>query len=291
MAIEINKGIEPFDDVTDFTRGNKDRKPWGKQESTNELHMGSEYDVTVPTPNNPEIPPVQPPVTPAPKFTHKLANGTVLEADTVEALASQIEKALQVQTPPPPPLDFEDKPVYEGYTFKRKELSLQEQADILNVMKENPQKAYRMLQEAETGATTERLLQALNETQVALRTQKETEAGAEFLGECEDFNPTAANGQKLVAYLKEKKKPITVRNLKVAFQQLVAAGDKSLVMKPDAQPPVEDDSVDVPPPPTIVPSNTGRFEAPAAATVDAAKFAALPLDKQKAYFANLRRQA
>lgn len=289
MAINIDKGIEPFDDVTDFTRGNKDRKPWGKQGSTAELHMGAEYDA--PPPAEPTQQPGPPTPTPEPeKFTHKLANGTVLKASTVEELATQIEKSLQVQAPPAPPLDFEDKPVYEGYLFKRKELSLQEQADILNVMKENPQKAYRMLQEAETGATTERLLQALNETQMALRTQKETEAAAEFLGECEEFNPTAANGKKLAAYLKEKGKPITVRNLKVAFEQLKAT-DKSLVMQPDAQPVVEDDTEDVPPPPVIVPSNTGRPEAPAAPSVDAAKFAALPLDKQKAYFANLRRQA
>jgi hypothetical protein len=288
VAINIDKGIEPFDDVTDFTRGNKDRKPWGKQGSTAELHMGTEYDAPPP----PDAPAQPAPVVPVveKKFSHKLANGTVLEAATVEELATQIEKSLQQQTPAPP-LDFEDKPVYEGYLFKRKELSLQEQADILNVMKENPQKAYRMLQEAETGATTERLLQALNETQMALRTQKETEAAAEFLGECEEFNPTAANGKKLAAYLKEKNKPITVRNLTVAFRQLVAAGDKSLVMQPGTQPVVEDDAEDVPAPPVIVPSNMGRPEAPAAPTVDAAKFAALPLDKQKAYFANLRRQA
>jgi hypothetical protein len=293
VAIEINKGIEPFDDVTDFTRGNKERQPWGKQKSTDDLHLGSEYDALAPAP--PTEPTQQPgPPTPTPepeKFTHKLANGTVLKASTVEELASQIEKSLQQQAPPAPPLDFEDKPVYEGYLFKRKELTLQEQADILNVMKENPQKAYRMLQEAETGATTERLLQALNETQMALRTQKETEAAAEFLGECEEFNPTAANGKKLAAYLKEKNKPITVRNLKVAFQQLVASGDKSLLYPTGAQPVIEDDSEEVPPPPVIVPSNTGRPEAPAAPTADAAKFAALPLDKQKAYFANLRRQA
>jgi hypothetical protein len=289
VAIEINKGIEPFDDVTDFTRGNKDRKPWGKQESTNELHLGAEYDA--PPPTEPTQQPGPPTPTPEPeKFTHKLANGTVLKASTVEELATQIEKSLQVQAPPAPPLDFEDKPVYEGYLFKRKELTLQEQADILNLMKENPQKAYRMLQEAETGATTERLLQALNETQMALRTQKETEAAAEFLGECEEFNPTAANGKKLAAYLKEKGKPITVRNLTVAFEHLKAT-DKSLVMQPDAQVVVEDDTQEVPPPPVIVPSNTGRPEAPATPTVDAAKFAALPLDKQKAYFRNLSRQA
>ncbi len=286
MTTEINKGIEPFDDVTDFTRGNKDRKPWGKQDSTNDLHLGAEYDLRTLPAEAPAEPVVPPPV----EFTHKLANGTVLKASTVEDLASQIEKSL-VQAPPVPPLDFEDKPAYEGYLFKRKELTLQEQADILNLMKENPQKAFEKLQEANSGATTERLLQALNEMQMALRSQKESEAAAEFLGECEDFNPTRANGKKLADYLKLKNKPMTVRNLTVAFQQLLAAGDKSLLMPAESQPVVEDDTEDVPAPPVIVPSNTGRPEAPAQPSVDAAKFAGLSLDQQKAYFAKLRRGA
>src|SRR6266704_2321268 len=271
--MEINKGIEPFDEITDFTRGNKERKPWGKSDSADQFDLRSEYDVIVPPVV--EVPPVTPPpVAPAPKFTHKLANGTVLEAPTVEELASQIEKALQTPTPTPP-LEFEDKPVYEGYQFQRKELSLTEQANILNVMKENPQKAYRMLQEAETGATTDKLLQVLNETQMALRMQKEMEAGVEFLGECEDFNPTKSNGEKLTAYVRSKGKPITVKNLTVAFRQLVAAGDASLVMK--VEPPalvVEQNLEETPPPPVVVSSNQGRPETPAPGSVDVAKFAA-----------------
>jgi len=288
--MDINKGIEPFDEITDFTRGNKERKPWGKSDSPDQFDLRSEYDVTVPPVV--EVPPVTPPpVAPAPKFTHKLANGTVLEAPTVEELASQIEKALQTPTPTPP-LEFEDKPVYEGYQFQRKELSLTEQANILNVMKENPQKAYRMLQEAETGATTDKLLQVLNETQMALRMQKEMEAGVEFLGECEDFNPTKGNGEKLTAYVRSKGKPITVKNLTVAFRQLVAAGDASLVMKVEPPAPVVEEHLEeTPPPPTVVPSNQGRPETPAPGSVDVAKFAAMPLDQQKKFFSDLRRRA
>jgi hypothetical protein len=291
MAIDITKGIEPFEDRMDFSRNNPERKPFASK-GTDQVNIGSEYDPFVPPPEvkPPDPPPVTPP--PAPKFTHKLANGTTLEAATVEDLAAQIEKAITQQAPAPVVEEnFEDKPVYEGYQFSRKELTLQEQANILNVMRENPQKAYRMLQEAETGATTEKLLQVLNETQMALRLQKEMEAGAEFLGECEDFNPTTANSKKITDYLKEQKKPVTLKNLKVAFRKLVAAGDKSLLVKVEEAPPVDDkDLTDTPPPPVVVPSNLGRPEEAARPGVDAAKFAALPLSKQKEYFDGLKRR-
>lgn len=290
MAIEINKGIEAFDDVTDFTRGNKDRKPWGKG-GVDALSLGDEYDVAPPAA---EVPPVVPPVVPPPaaKITHKLANGTVLEAATFEELAGLIEKALQ-QKPAEAPVEFEDKPLYTPYEFKPKELSLTEQANILNVWKENPQKAMRMLQEADLGAPASVIIQKLQEAQNVIRLKGEEEAGAEFLGDHEDFQPSRANGIKLVEHLKTKGKPVTRRNLGIAFQQLVAAGDKSLLRKVDDPPVAEVDDptlVDAPPPPIVVPSNQGLPEAPATEKVDAGKFAALSLNDQKKFFDNLKRR-
>jgi hypothetical protein len=293
MAIEINRGIEPFEDQTDFTRGNKDRKPWGKSESSASLHLGSEYDTpppTAPAPTQQPGPPAPPPE-PA-KFTHKMANGTVLEAATVEELASQIEKAL-VQTPAPAPVDFEDKPAYQPYEFKPKDLSMQEQADILNIWKENPQKAMRLLQEADLGAPAAVVIQKLQETQTVLRMKAEEEAAAEFLMNEETFAATKANGAKLTEYLKAKGKPITSRNFSVAFHQLVAAGDKTLLRKvEDPAPPAPDPTLEeVPPPPVLVPSNLGRPEAPTAPTVDAAKFASLSLTEQQNFFKRVKRGA
>lgn len=291
MAIDITKGIEPFNDHTDFSRNNADRKPFGKS-GTDQLNMGDEYAVVVPAMEAPKAPETVTP--PAAKFTHKLANGTALEAPTIEELASLIEKSFQTQ--PPAPLEFEDKPVYEPVEFKRKELSLTEQANILNVWKENPQKAMRMLQEAEYGAPMEVVHQSLERAELRELNRKQEEAGAEFLAECETYNPTPANGKKLTAFLREKNKPITKQNLVLSFQQLVATGDKSLLRKVDAPvlPEVtaaDDPSLtEVPPPPTVVPSNQGRPEAPAAGQVDVAKFASLPLDQQKKFFADLRRR-
>src|ERR1700757_633941 len=155
--MEINKAIAPFDDHTDFSRGNKDRKPWGKGDSTEGLNLDSEYKVSIV-----EVPPKADPA-PAEKtaamLTHKLSNGTVLEAATVEELAAKIEKSFQQA--PPVPADFEDKPLYVPYEFAPKELTLAEQDEILNVWKENPQKAMRMLQEADLGAPTAVLIAKL----------------------------------------------------------------------------------------------------------------------------------
>ena len=283
--MEINKGIEAFDDRLDTTRTNPDRKPFGKSDGQH-FSMGDEYDVKAPV-AAPGPPKVDPPAAEK-KFTHKLANGTTLEAASVEELAGLIEKSFQQATPAP--VDFEDKPLYQPIEFKRKELSLAEQANILNVWKENPQNALRMLEEAEYGHPLETILKTLTIAEQRELNRRQEEAGAEFLGECEDFNPTPANGKKLTAYLKEKQKPITKHNLLVAFQQL-SATDKALVRKVDVVPPnPEDELHEAAPPPTIVPSNQGRTETAAQGTVDAAKFAALPLDKQKQFFADLRRR-
>jgi len=291
-TVEINKGIEPFDDRMDATRSNAERKPWGKTPNADQFKLDSEYAVTQPAPVVPAVTPA--PVMPAPKFVHKMANGTTLEAETVEELAKKIEAAVNTQTPVP--LDFEDKPLYQPIEFKRKELSLQEQANILNVWKENPQKALRMLEEAEYGHPMEVILQTLSRDEQRELHRRQDEAAADFLGDVEDYNPTVANGRKLTEYLKSKGKPITKQNLVLSFQQLVAAGDKSLLRKVEEQPPAEsaaatDESLtETPPPPTVVPSNQGRPEVPAPGQVDVAKFASMNLDQQKKFFADLRRR-
>jgi hypothetical protein len=294
-TIDISKGIESFDDRTDFSRNNTERKPWGKSNSADALNLGSEYDVTVPAVEPAAVvPAVVPPVVEAPKkFTHKLANGTTLEAATVEELAAQIEKSFNTQAPVP--VEFEDKPLYQPVEFKRKELSLTEQANILNVWKENPQKALRMLEEAEYGVSMDVLLQNLSRAELRELNRMQEEAGAAFLMDNETYNPTRANGKKLTDYLKEKGKPTTTKNLTVAFQQLVAAGDKTLLRKVDDPAPVvvpvvvADDLEDSPAPPVVVPSNQGLPGAPPTTQLDPAKFATMTLAQQKDFFAKLRR--
>lgn len=287
MAIDITKGIEPFEDRIDFTRGNKDRQTYGKSTGTNQFHLGNEYDVQLP--ETPPVPPVVPPVeTPAQKFTHKLANGTTLEAATVEELATLIEKSL-VQQAPPAPVYFEDKPLYTPMEFKRKELTIKEKADILNLWAQDPQAAKRQLDEAEYGQPMEVILQQLSRSEQRELNRRQEEAGVEFVMEMDSYNPTRENAKKLTDLLHSKGKPITKHNLVVAFQQLSAA-DKSLVRKVDDVPEVPDPSLsDSPPIPTIVPSNTGRPDSAPPGQVDAAKFAAMPLDKQKQFFKDLRR--
>jgi hypothetical protein len=293
-TIDITKGIESFDDRTDFSRNNTERKPWGKGNSADTLNLGSEYDVTVPPVEPPPVtPPVVPPVVEAPtKFTHKLANGTTLEAATVEELAALIEKAFQTQAPAP--VEFEDKPLYQPVEFKRKDLSLTEQANILNVWKENPQKALRMLEEAEYGVSMDVLLQNLSRAELREVNRAQEVAAIEFMEECETYNPTIGNGKKLSEFLKAKGKPITKKNLVIAFQQL-SADDKALLRKPDdivvpapVTPPEE--LSETPPPPVVVPSNMGLPEAPKPGQVDVAKFAGMSLTEQKKFFSDLRRR-
>lgn len=284
MAIDITKGIETFDDRMDTSRSNPDRKKFGQGQGADQFNIGSEYDVAQPEPE----PEKKPDAAPAPKFSHKMANGQTLEAETIEELASKIEKAL-VQAPAAPE-EFEEKPLYVPFEFKPKELTLAEQAEILNLMKENPQKAYRLLQEAEFGAPMDTVREKIAQPQQLLLTRLQEEAGAEFTGECEDYNPTRSNAKKLTEFLKEKGKPITAKNLTIAFRQLVAAGDKSLVRKADEATIVEDEGVvDQPPPPSHVPTNQGRPEVAAQGSVDATKFAAMSLNQQKDFFAKLRR--
>lgn len=287
--MDITKGIEPFEDRMDVTRSNPDRKPYGKSENTDQFNLGSEYAA----PRVPEtVPPVTPPVTPPadpPKFTHKLANGETLEAATMEEMATKIEQAISKQQQPVT-IEFEDKPVYQPYEFKPKDLTLTEQADILNLWKENPQKAKRLLDEADYGAPAAVIIQKLQEAQNVIRMKAEEEAGAEFLMEADSYNATVANGKKLTALLQERGKPITKKNLLAAFSHLVAAGDKSLLRAPDQAPPVDDGLIPPPEPPTIVPSNQG-MPLPAAqadAQKFAAEFASWPLSKQQQYFAKLK---
>src|SRR5580704_7666711 len=298
MATDITKGIEPFEATTDFSRNNADRKPWGKSNSAENLHMGTEYDVDIkPRPieygeGEKELAQkvaAKLEAEKVPKFSHKLANGTVLEAPTIEELATLIEKSV-TQTPPAP-VEYEDKPPYVPMEFKRKELTLAEQAEILNLWKENPQMALGKLEEAEYGAPMSTILQNLSraEQREAQRVRLDEEAA--FLMEAETYHATPANAKKIMAVLDEKKKPITKKNLLLAFQQLVAAGDQSLLVKLEEAAPLSPDPnlTEPPPPPTIVPSNQGRPETPNAAQLDVEKFSNMTLAQQKDYFAGLRR--
>lgn len=293
MAIEINKGIEAFDERTDFSRNNPDRKPWGKG-GVDGLDIRGEYDITVPASEEKKAEPEKKVETPAPKFTHKcvLKDGTVLEAPTIDELAALIEKA--VTKAPEPPAEFEDKPLYQPLEFKRKELSLQEQANILNVWKENPQKALRMLEEAEYGVPMDTILQTLGRVELRELNRMQEIAAVEFMEECDTYNATPANGKKLTEHLKAKGKPITKQNLVLSFKQLVAAGDKALLRQAD-EPTTEsaaatEELTEVPPPPVVVPSNLGLPEEKGPGQVDVAKFASMSLADQKKFFTDLRRR-
>lgn len=283
-TIVIDKPMQAFDDRTDFSRNNTDRQKWGEHKSSDNFQMSDEY-------KEPEAqaPPVatETPAPPAPqKFTHKLQNGTVLEADSVDALAALIEKSIQTPAPPAE-TDWEEKPAYEGTLFQRKELSLQDQANILNVWKENPQKAMRMLQEAEFGGTIENIIRSLNDAQMTIRQQKELEEQMDFLGECETYNPTKANGKKLTDYLKQNNKPCTKRNLMKAFQDL-SKNDPSLIQTV-TPPPAEEPEEPELQPPTVVPSNQGRQETIEQPKVDVEKFKRMSLEDQKKYFKSMSR--
>src|SRR5262249_23641791 len=157
------------------------------------------------------------------------------------------------------------------------------QADILNLFKENPQKAIRQLEEAEYGAPMETILQNLSRAERRELARREEEAGADFIMETESYNPTPANGKKIVDYVRGKGKPITKQNLTVAMNHLVAAGDQALLRKVDE--PTATTVIETPEPPTIVPSNQGRPEAePAGNSAEFAReFAGWSLQKQQAY--------
>lgn len=291
MAIEINKGIEAFDERTDFSRNNPDRKPWGKG-GVDGLDLRGEYDTPAPPQPTPPAPTIAPVVEETKKFTHKLKDGTVLEAPTIDELAALIEKA--VTKAPEPPAEFEDKPLYQPLEFKRKELSLQEQANILNVWKENPQKALRMLEEAEYGVPMDTILQTLGRVELRELNRMQEIAAVEFMEECDTYNATPANGKKLTEHLKAKGKPITKQNLVLSFKQLVAAGDKALLRQAD-EPTTEsaaatEELTEVPPPPVVVPSNLGLPEEKGPGQVDVAKFASMSLADQKKFFTDLRRR-
>lgn len=285
--IVIDKGIQPFDDRTDLTRNNPDRKTFGRS-GNDGLDLGNEYNTPAPPAQVP--PPVTPPVV-VPKFTHKLANGTVLEAATLEEMAALIEKEVSKPQAPPAPVDFEDKPKYTPLKLERKELTVQQKADILNLWKEDPQAAMRKLQEAEVGVTMEDLLRLLNDSQTVIRVHSEVEEGADFLGECETYQPTKENGKKLTDLIRSKGMPITKHNLMVAFNQL-SVTDKTLLRKvDDAPPPPPDPNLhETPDPPTVVPSNQGlpTEEQQRDSQKVIREFASMSLGQQQAYFANLR---
>lgn len=291
MATVIDKPIQPFDDQTDFSRNNPNRQKFGEHQGANKFHLGDEYAVI---PAEPETPPstTVPPVTPpAQKFTHKLANGTELTADSVEALAAAIEKSIQQQAPPAP-VEFEDETVYKPIKFERKELTLQQQADILNIWKENPQKAMRMLQEAEYGASLDTIVTQLQRSELRELGRREEEIGIEWVYDNIDkYNPIPENGQKLTKFLREKQKPITKKNLDIAFAQLSAKDPTMLKTPTPPAPDPTDELEEHPAPPAVVPSNLGGVIPPVTPQVDVEKFKRMSLKEQQEYFAKLRRGA
>lgn len=289
-TIEVNSTAQL--DEMDFSRNNAERKPWGQQKSSEHFQLNDEYSEPKPEASLQTAPPPAPPADPPkPKFTHKLANGNTLEAESVEALASLIEKSFQ-QTPAPPPAEWDESPAYQPIQFKRSELTIQQQADILNLWKENPQKALRMLQEAEYGVSMDVLMQNLSRAEIRELNRREEEIGVEWIYEnVDNYNPTPANGQLLTKYLREKNKPITKKNLTIAFNAL--KGDNpTMILKPQAAPPAEPDNTEeVPAPPVVVPSNQGGEMPPVTPQVDVEKFKRMSLDDQKKFFSKMRRGA
>jgi hypothetical protein len=119
----------------------------------------------------------------------------------------------------------------------------------------------------------------------------QTVAGLEFMEENETYYATPTNARKLGDYLKAKGKPITKKNLTVAFNQLVAAGDKHLIRTAAPEVEVVDPTLsDVPPPPTVVPSNQGLPPDAGKPEVDVVKFASMSLKEQQEFFSKLRRR-
>jgi len=287
--MEINKGIEPFDDVTDLTRNNPDRKPFGRSGNDN-LSLSDEYAT-------PKSAPVEAPPPAAKKVKHKLSTGIELEADTIEEMATLIKKEVAKQQTSPAPLEFEDKPAYQPLKLERKEMTPQQKAEILNLWTgtattpADPQAAMRKLQEAEVGVTMEELLRLLNDSQTVIRLKIEEEAGADFMGECDNYRATKENAKKLVDYIKSKNKPITTHNLIVAFRQL-SASDPAMLRQPDAELP-DPNLHETPEPPVVVPSNQGMpTEEQKADTAKVIReFSNMTLKQQQEYFANLRRRS
>lgn len=271
-TIEINKGVLPFEDAPDLTRNNPDRKRWGKGDS--DFHVSDEYD----TPAEEPAPPAPPPPT---KVTHKLGNGVVLEADSIDELATKIEKAL---APPPVTATWDETPVYTPMEFKPRELSVQENVMLLNEWTKNPQKVMRSFQEAEFGAPMEKIIQRLQQTETIVMQRAQEEAGVEFLTDvAEVYNPTKENATKLTNYLKEKGKPITRNNLRRAFNEL-SPTDPALLRK--QEPVAEGEEIE---PPTTVQSNMGEPPVAAPPGVDVEKFKKMSVKDQKEFFAQLRR--
>ena len=49
------KPVEPFEATMDFSRNNAERKPWGKAVTTDQFHLGSEYDTPPMTEESPGV--------------------------------------------------------------------------------------------------------------------------------------------------------------------------------------------------------------------------------------------
>ena len=289
-TIAIEKGILPFDDRMDTSRNNPDRKTWGKSDNAKSLYQGGEYDeplepeVLENKPAEPPAPPVPEPAPPQQKFTHKLANGTVLEAESVEALAAKIEQSFN-QAAKPADVQWDDAPVYKPLEFKRRELTIQEKADLLNQWAKDPQQANRALQEAEYGVTMGEILERLNRSEVREMQRSQEVAGVEFLEEYADlYRATPANAKKLTEYLKQQNKPITKNNLVKAFRALSEA-DATMLREQTPEPPEQPEEQ----PPTIIASNQGNPPPLETPSIDVEKFKRMSLENQKKYFLSVRR--
>jgi len=148
-------------------------------------------------------------------------------------------------------------------TFEPRQLSADERVKLTKDLSDPAKatEAHRLLLEAELGAPIETIRTSLRENEIQKRVVSIQGAIAQFKAENPDYVESQSNGETLRKYMEKKQLRYTVKNLKIAFDDLVNDGllvvraPKAAVTEPAPVPPAA--AAPVPPeaiPPAVTPA-------------------------------------
>lgn len=176
-----------------------------------------------------------------------------------------------------------------------RQLTQQEIIEIQEMWSVDPIGAQRKLFVAMAGCTPETLSNALIRLDTMFQRRIADEAAFQFqANHLEDWDPTPGNSALFEAYLRERRWPITLNNMEIAFQDLSRQNrlTKPVPEVPDPPPPAVPDPAsqveeifEPPPPPVSVPSGSAsspaRERAAGPSREEVANYQTMPLDQMR----------
>lgn len=302
---DTKPGLDAFDSGSILTA-------YGNMKNTNALNLGRDFEssgatskeasvaatispTSIVAQTNPPTPPAD-----SKEIVREIeVNGIkqVFKAATEKELIDKLAKAQEHATRKIADLAQKAKvkpsrePLFQTIDVKTRKPSVEEQAELINLLRTDPVAAIQKASEFAYGAPADVIAKALQGTQSLLQRRMEDEAGAEFMYQNDSYIPTREHGRMLQEFLAAEKLPVTTQNLSYAFQELVTAGKMKAKTEEQVTAELAEGETVPPPPPVSIPSGTGQPEVKKDGLegVDVAKLSALPLNEMRAELTRLMR--